>query len=292
MKKIKEIITIVLLPFSLIGCSKQDDMLRVENRQKPIMDVFLIAGQSNAVGYSGLNGRVLSPDPVSKTTYQYYQGNFTEVSDEVGEPYSGSPWPSFAIRYNQLTGRKICFVQQAAGGSSQTAESDISFGNWAPGSSLFIAANTQLNTAMIAVNNAGFQPVFRGILWSQGESDAMVLNGAIGTTDYTQAKYIAGFKAMLNAFRTMVDGPGPGTPVYIFKTGGEITKSDVGYRLIRDAQDSVANFEPMYNKIVFTEAISFIGRGMMEGNVHYSQAGYNEMGSEGAISLIQQMPQK
>ena len=291
MKKIAKIITAILLFYSLIGCTKKGHTLSEEEiKQQKIMDVFLIGGQSNAIGYSGINGSILSPNPAPKTSYQYYKGKFAEVLDEVGEPVTGSPWPSFAIRYNQLTRRKICFVQQAVGGSSQTAESEIGFGNWSIDNPINIAANVQLHAAIAAIDSAGFTPVFKGILWSQGESDAMVLNGDIGPTAYTQAKYIAGFKAMLDQYRKAAGGLGAGTPIFIFKIGGEITKSDYGYSLIRNAQDSVANFDPTRNKIVFTGAFGFIARGMMEGNVHYSQAGYNEMGTQGAISVVKQMP--
>src|SRR5882757_664043 len=59
------------------------------------IDVFLIGGQSNAVGNPGGGGAASSPDPQSGTVYQYYSGSFSAVTDEVGAANTGSAWPSF-----------------------------------------------------------------------------------------------------------------------------------------------------------------------------------------------------
>lgn len=85
------------------------------------IDVFLVAGQSNAQGQGDSS---LSPIPQSGTVYQYYNSVFEEAQDPIGNAATGSAWPSFGIKWNNLTKRKICFVPAAVPSSSQVAAAD------------------------------------------------------------------------------------------------------------------------------------------------------------------------
>jgi hypothetical protein len=245
----------------------------------PEMDVFLIGGQSNAVGNSGAGGAALSPNPDSATVYQYYLSAFTMVTDEVGPANTGSAWPSFGITWFNRTGRKIAFVPTAVNGTGQLATSDSGFGNWSPTGTLYGTSLSSLSAAIASITAAGYTPVFRGILWSQGENDANFINSAA----ITQSDYQTGLTNMIADYRTAL---GENTPFYIFRTGTRVTSSDVGYLAVRTVQETVTAADPLRNKIVFRNAVDFPGRSMMADNSHYTQTGYNEMGRYGSESIL------
>jgi hypothetical protein len=241
------------------------------------MDIFLVAGQSNARGMSGPTGAANSPNPTPNTVYQYY-GSFGQVTDEVGDANTGSAWPSFGITWNNITGRKVCFIPTAVNSSAQVAAADLGSGNWDVSGTLYGNSITQINAAMAAVAAAGYTPVFRGVLWSQGETDAVAINGStITQTDYTNA-----LTTMVSNYRGVY---GTNMPFYIFKTGTRTDQSDVGYASIRAAQETFTNSNPLLNKMAFRNAFDFVARLLMVDVVHYSQAGYNEMGRIGAESV-------
>jgi hypothetical protein len=240
------------------------------------MDIFLVAGQSNARGMSGPTGAANSPNPTPNTVYQYY-GSFGQVTDEVGDANTGSAWPSFGITWNNITGRKVCFVPTAVNSSAQVAAADLGSGNWDVSGTLYSNSVTQINAALGAVAAAGYTPVFRGVLWSQGETDA----AAINSSTITQTEYTNALTTMVSNYRGVY---GTNMPFYIFKTGTRTDQSDVGYASIRAAQETFTNSNPLLNKMAFRNAFDFVARLLMVDVVHYSQAGYNEMGRIGAES--------
>lgn len=263
------------------------------------IDVFLIGGQSNAVGEGNASS---SMQVASGTAYQYYNGAITLANDPVGPAgnqsnipagaLGGSAWPAFAVAYTRATGHRIGFVPAAVAGSSMEYQADDGHGNWdvpAHGGTLYGTSNTLLTSAMTAYRNYGFAPVFKGILWSQGEADASNINA--GTVGVSQANYISAFETMITNYKTIY---GTSTPLYIFETGnvGSV-QSDAGYAQIRAAQELVARSaasnslgSDTYAKLVFQNALSFQTRGLMQADqIHYSQFGYNEMGTVGASNV-------
>jgi hypothetical protein len=240
-----------------------------------IMDVFLVGGQSNA---SGKGVAAQSPNPQLDTVYHYYPAALNVVTDEVGNANTGSAWPSFGITWNKLTGRKICFVPAAVESSAQVAAADIGAGNWDTSGTLYTTAVSNLNDAITAISAAGYTPVLRGILWSQGETDAVAINA----TTITANQYTTALTTMVTNFRGTF---GSDLPFYIFRTGTRTDQSDVGYLAIRDAQDAFAYSDPLRNRMVFRNTIGFPSRLLMIDVVHYSQAGYNEMGRIGAETI-------
>ncbi len=118
----------------------------------------------------------------------------------------GSMWPSFGIRWNQLTGRKILFVQTSADGTGQTVASDhLGYGHRSPTGTLYANSVTQLNLATDAALNAGYTPVFRGIQWCQGENDGFAINNSLETkADYKNA-FIQMIADYVNRFRVVTN---------------------------------------------------------------------------------------
>lgn len=247
------------------------------------LDLFLVAGQSNAQG-QGVAGTSVTV-PTGKVL-QFYNGVFTDANDPVGNANTGSAWPSLGLAYYNATGRKLCFVPAAVAGTTQSAADDRGLGNWSAGATLFLNANAAVTAAMAAATLAGYTPLFRGILWSQGESDGDAINGVAPTT--TQAAYQASFIAMIAAFRAIY---GAQMPFYIFQTGyGMQGGGDSGYAQIRAAQRTVRDADA-YTSIVFDVAVDFRNRGLMQGDgYHYTQPGYNEMGHAAASSVVTAVP--
>lgn len=241
---------------------------------KPI-DVFLIAGQSNAQGWVT---PATSPTVPAGKVYQYYNGLFSAANDPVGNANTGSAWPAFGIEYNAITGRLVCFVPAAFAGTSQTVAANTGQGTWDTTGTLFDTSVARLNAALIYLIQNRYAPVFKGILWCQGENDA----NAINTSLINQTTYILAFQKMIGRYRGVY---GKNMPFYIFKTGTIQTGSDVGYASVRAAQEQVSNTDSL-TVIVFRGAYDFKARGMMQSTYHYTQPAYNEMGRIAADNIV------
>jgi len=244
--------------------------------QSNTIDVFLIAGQSNAVGYPGSSAG--SPAVPAGKVLQYYNGTISDANDPVGNAQSGSAWPAFGAAYYSATGHRIAFVPAAVGGSGQLATSDTGTGNWSQTGSLFTSSTNKLDAAMTALGGAGYTPTFKGVLWSQGENDAIKINS--GTV--TASGYQSGLVSMIARYRERY---GSSMPFYIFQTGTSPNESDAGYAAVRNAQAQVDTGDSL-TWLVFGGAYGFAGRGLMADTYHYTQTGYNEMGTVGAQNVV------
>jgi hypothetical protein len=235
---------------------------RISLSSESEVDVFLVAGQSNA---RGVGDSSLSPNPVPGTVYQYDNSVFEQVTNEVGNLPSGrgSMWPTFGINYYRLTGRKICFVPEAVDGSGQMVLTDAGFGNWGPSGTLFQTSVNEVTAAF----------------WGQGENDARKINDAT----ITPTQYQDTLTSMIARYRTIY---GSNMPFYIFQTGTETSVSDVGYAGVRGAQQTVVDVNPLFNKMVSTNAIDFPDRSLMQpDHIHINQTGLNEQGTVGSENV-------
>lgn len=249
---------------SLIGTDTANISKRIN-----LIDVFATAGQSNA---QGQGDSATSPDPDPNTVYQYYNGVISNGQDPVGNAATGSAWPAFGIKWNILTGRKVCFIPCAFPSTSIIPQSDLGNGNWSASGTLLDTAIARINACMAALRAAGYTPVFRGILWSQGETDA----GAITATTITKAQYKTGLSNTIAEFRSTY---GARMPFFIFRTGGANT---AGRTAVMEAQYEIDTAD-RYTQIVYYNTADFPTRGLQNG-AHYYQYGYDEMGAVGAVN--------
>jgi hypothetical protein len=266
----------------------------IEQAANSAIDVFLIGGQSLAVGTDG--DASLSPHvPVGKC-FQYYNGVLSICNDPVGPSPDGSAWPSFALTYYAATGRKICLVPAGVGGTAQNAAAAAYLGSgtthWDVGGTLFPASVNLANAALAALIAGGYSPVYRGVLWAQGNADVSAyFNGAI-----TADQYAVSLVTMIARYRSATIGGTtyPSMPFYIFALGGvgaanAFDASDLPYQPIRAKQYDVEVAQP-YTRVVFDNAVDFVLRGMMNvaphNTEHYTQSGYNEMGRIGATNIV------
>lgn len=240
-------------------------------------DLFIIAGQSNAVASAGvIASSTVAPAGIIKS---FYNGTIKEVTNDL-DPGNGGPWPAFGLRYYQLTGRKVAFVHTAVGGTGLNATSsagDVEE-SWGPEGTLFGSSTLMTDQAIAAYEATGMTVNVKGVLWSQGEQDATFINAL----DETAAQYRASLENLIARYRGEY---GTSTPFYIFRTGTHVTASDSGYRQVRQEQENVAASDPN-TYVVWRDSIDYVRRGMMYDNVHYDQYGYNDMGRIGAEGVV------
>lgn len=247
------------------------------NAERKQIDVFLIAGQSNAEG-RGLSSGSDALSVANGVLYQYYNGSLTaKTSDPIGGANTGSAWIAFSGTYNALTGRKICLVPSAVGGSAMASGADSGNGNWDTTGSLYATSNTNVTNALSALSLDGWDASFRGILWNQGERDAQ----AIDSLDITKSDYKNALQTMISNYKGVY---GDTMPFYIFKTGTISTGDTTGFQEVRQAQEEVSQADE-FTRILFRDAVTFVNRSLMVDTLHYTQAGYNKMGSIGAVNL-------
>jgi hypothetical protein len=245
------------------------------------IDVFIIAGQSNAMGQGDKNQ---SPNVISGTALQIYNGAITDANDPIGKAQTGSAWPAFGNEYVALRGRAVAFVPTAVGGTGLSPYTDTGTGHWSAhtffgqidllGDSIMAAQH-----AMTLLAQSGYAPTLMGVLWSQGENEAISIakGGTLTPMAYEQM--------LINVIKRFREHLGDELPFYIFKTGTCTHYDDEGFSIIRAAQDNVASTTP-HTKIVFSDAVSFAQRNKLsDDGLHYNQDGYNEMGVVGARAI-------
>jgi hypothetical protein len=267
--RMKQAFNLILL-VPILSCN-----LSSKEKISGFIDVFIIAGQSNA---RGVGDPAQSPYPSPGTVFQFDQDELQEVTDEVGNLPSdrGSAWPAFGITYYQQAGRKICFIPCAVDGSGQMPASDIGYGNWSSAGTLFRQSVNKTRKAIEELRARGFNPVLKGVLWIQGENDGHKIN----LKAITQSQYQDAFTGMISSYRNEL---GDSLLFYIFQIGTDIAVSDNGYSQVRAAQQAVCDANPSRNIMVSTRAITFPARGLMKDAVHWNQAALNEQGEIAAV---------
>ena len=248
------------------------------------IDVFIVAGQSNA---EGKGSSASSPVVPAGVAYEYTDaGTLVALADPVGGAVTGSAWPAFAIALHNLTDRPLCIVETALSGSPLIAAND-GFGagnNWSPTGTLRSAAVTKADAALTHLSGAGWTPTLQGVLWHQGESDAQFGNGS----PTLAADYAAALSALGTYFGTGLSLPD--LPMFVHRIGENTAGSYPGYAVVRGAQDSVCASDARLH-MVYTECVNFPGLGYMKGDgLHYNQSGLNAMGTGSAPNVYALLP--
>jgi len=242
------------------------------------MDMFLVAGQSNA---RGKGAAVDAPDVPDGIAFEWVGDGHVHLEDPIGDDHDpdtpvGSAWPAFAVTYHGLTGRESVYVPAAVGGAALVAAATGGSGHWdvEADSPLFRRAVQSTWDCLTHLRGDG-DPTLRGVLWCQGERDAQSIDaGEIGAPDYRGA-----LRRLVRAFRREFDRPE--LPVDIFQTGRPASGDTDGFAAVREAQADLAAGDDAVH-LVFEEAVTFPERGLMRDELHYTQGGYNEMGRIGA----------
>lgn len=170
------------------------------------MDMYLIAGQSNAAGYSVVNGTLTEEYdsiayagqidcPINGTVgMNDYLDTFSpKVVPSLGRPGRIGPEYGMARSLSSLysAGRQAMIFKTAAGGTSlsnATDHSNLNYGNWYPPSvrttasqnvatgklyDRFVANFAKVHAKLVT---DGYRPRVVGMVWMQGENDRYTTN--------------------------------------------------------------------------------------------------------------------
>lgn len=252
----------------------------------PQRHLFLIAGQSNAVGQGNRSESVVCRPGVA-FAYRSAADSLVPLADPFGErvgPFeqaaTGSIAPAFAQELHRITGSGVILLSSARGGASCHPRAELGqYGTWAETGKLPLLDQAVANTKR-AMRKTGLP--LSGIIWLQGERDA----NAIADSLMTGNDYQTALTSVIRRFRQAL---GPNVPVYIVQTGNQAGRTTRGSEAVRVAQLAVANRLPD-TYLAYTETADFASRGWMKDFVHYNQTGLNHIGQTIARSVNKHLP--
>ena len=260
--------------------STYDDDIRTRNLlvrtyvEKPYV-LFIVAGQSNAVGFC--------TPPYEAATYCGTFWNWqtgVNALQPLKDPTNAtktngaSAWPAFARHFFELTHRKVCILNVAHGGAAVTSASSNTW--YGDDSVLRQRAATQYAAATAALGTINEDYVLGGLLWIQGEAETGLIGN--GRTDVNA--YKAGTLDVFDFFRQLTTDSD--LSVYMSQIGyydGAFSNEAwmQGHLAVQHAQIELArDNENVF--LVFESAKHFNKAGYMHDSVHYSQKGYNKVG--------------
>lgn len=193
-------------------------------------DIWVIAGQSNAVGYG--HGTVVDPPMCGVSLFggnESWRMATHPIFDPTGTKYpanrdSGwvgvSPWLAFGKEVLQATGVPIGFIPAALGGSPLCA--------WDPGN----PDGAYLYDNMVKMIEAASGAV-AGMLWYQGCSDT--------GDDTTASTYLARFTRFIDAFRARYGAELPVITAQLNRHLDAVPESDQRWAVVREAQRQAAH---------------------------------------------------
>lgn len=244
--------------------------------------LFLVAGQSNAVG-QGDSTAAVHCAPGTAFEYSYSGDTLVALKDPVGrqelqfeKAHNGSAWPAFAKTYHDLTGSQVIIVQAARGGSSCHYKAELNnYGTWDNRGRMPLFDSAIAKTKAVA-RKTGL-PV-AGVLWSQGERDA----NAVNAKELSQEAYEQQLTILINQFRAAL---GNQVNFYIIQTGYYLNHTTLGFDDIRKAQENVAR-KMKHVFIVYRQTNHFKENGWMKDEIHYNQTALNHIGSIAAKQVV------
>ena len=265
--------------------STYDDDIRTRNIlirtyvEKPLV-LFIVAGQSNAVGYA----RPSYESAAYCGSFWYWYNGAGELKPlkdptcgfRASYQNYGSTWPAFARYFFELTHRKVCILNVAQGGAAVTNISSNTWFGEDTANTLRVNAATQYNAMKASLGNVDENFVHGGLLWIQGEAEcSRIGSGSLEVQDYTD-----GTLDVFRFFRELTSETD--LPVFMSQIGLHATAKTsptvaLGYQRVHEAQAQLAvENENVY--LACTLAKSFLDAGEMTDGVHYSQHGYNLVG--------------
>lgn len=236
-----------------------------------VYDIFVIYGQSNAFGFAENNSIYRGDIP----DYTYFWTNRVPPSKwnkmvhdltfiQAGTPDStGGAWVEFARSYIKETGRGVLYIPAAMGGKSLVELSK--------GSIYYTAMISAYNQSVI---DTSFNIGNKYMLFHQGESD--MTNGTSRES----------YQTLLGTFWTDIKTDTDIEKLFVFKVGSPQDRPEISRSSIQVAQDYVvANTIDMVLAFDGCSAFTKANYCLMSDGVHYTQLGYNLMGSKGGETV-------
>lgn len=260
--------------------------LRLHRLQLAVADgrtpyLFIVAGQSNAVGYGAdANGGYESAADVAQFwAWDEDPARLRPLKDPVYKSVKGSAWPAFCRRFFELTGRKVYILNVASGGAAVTDGGYTTANTWADNAygTLRATARTQFEALKAHLERQQLPFEIGGLLWCQGETDA----GRIAAETVSAQEYVDGTLDVFAFFREIT---GKATlDVFVSKIGFSATSlapgtsAHEGYVAVHEAQEKMCR-DNEHVHMAFRLAPTFFAAGFMSDSIHYNQTGYNMMG--------------
>lgn len=283
---------------------------RPYDENKEDVTIILVTGQSNFERYAGYIWQLgwynegtseVYPDAPTKVpegiAYSFnvnetFTGLDTDhdmnyISDpDKGNMMVGGVTPSFAVRWNELTGSKIVFIQAAVGGTG--------IHEWVPYPPEYFCVNCKHHGQNACYSNAvkafksaynklseDYNIVYTGYIFNQGEHDEG--RSPKCTVNDGQTYYDAYMK-MHNGFKNDLGLDFGGISVVRADLAGSGVRHSRSYTIARGGQYRLTNNE---SDIFMLSMISeTCGDSKMDlGGSHYVQSTFNEMGKEMAENL-------
>lgn len=243
--------------------------------------LFIVAGQSNAVGYGAdANGGYESAADVAQFwAWDEDPALLKPLKDPVYKSVKGSAWPAFCRRFFELTGRKVYILNVASGGAAVTDGGYTTANTWADNAygTLRATARTQFEALKAHLERQQLPFEIGGLLWCQGEAEG----GRIAAGTVSAQEYVDGTLDVFAFFRELT---GKATlDVFVSKIGFSTTTlapgtpAHEGYVAVQEAQEALCRGEA-YVHMAFRLAPTFFAAGFMSDSIHYNQTGYNMMG--------------
>lgn len=227
--------------------------------------VFAIIGDSNADG----RGETI-PTVDAGILYKWNGATFDEITNQTvaNTGSNGSSWQQFSTDYNSDTDKKILLVNSAKGGSTFYPEGALEehwMGSGAPtGVDLYEPFKTSLNAALAA----------KGLLKPKA-----IIIGGLGINDITAGTSAANIESGIDALITNLTTDYPEVPILYCITGRNNSASH-NAALYHIRRYMVGKAESNENLYIVGTAASLIDTGMYNAdNLHFTQAGYNALGS-------------
>lgn len=243
-----------------------------------VIDVFLVGGQSNALGRadpSTLPTALKNPQPDVPYYYSTSVG-LTTLRPRATEFGPEITFGRAMADYYEARAGQIAILKYAVGGtnlySQWKAGGDATTTGDGP---LYQDFQTTISAGMIALQmaNPGMTLVLRGMIWMQGESDAIPAQSA---------NYEANLTAFISDIRKTY-GAG------LFFTIGELSTGQTGtgpaadLATVRAAQEHVAAADPL-TSILNTNSYS-----LKPDNLHWDTVGQQQLGNGFATTMQTQL---
>lgn len=238
-----------------------------------IFDVFVVYGQSNAVGYA--QDAYGFPDVIDGAMFFDYKDNQIKKITKAlpyssGNVSTGHAWATFANEYIRKTGRKVLIIPCAKGESSIVELSKP----LTPSNTVYDKMISSFNSAMIIANRDGISIGYKSILFHQGETDM-----TLGTK---KQEYQNKLDQLIRDMRSDMGL----NKCFLYRVGCPQNRKEMSWYAMQTAQDYLCQ---SYDWMVmaYSGCGTFtIGNGLLREGVHYTQNGYNVMGHESASVIV------
>ena len=298
---------------------KKGDIVKHKNnrpydKSKEDISLILIVGQSNFttnVGFSSELGGVLdgkiaqySEEPILPTQGICYSSGYRTAITALTPDRDmsklcntskmtntlGGISPSFGIKWNELTGTKVVFVQAAVGA--------VGVHEWTPNPDDYICEcneNAALYQRTVDIYKQSFDAlskdyniVYAGYLWNQGEHEEQFGKPGCVSTVSSDASYYAAYKSMHDGFMEELGLDFGGISVVRADKAGGTAQGSMCLTTARNAQYRLCNdIDNLFMVSTISETCAASAPLDMDktNTIHYSQTTFNKMGPDCATNL-------